>query len=107
MRRGRETAVDPFSTVFVHRSIEEETPYQQVIRADEVARLIDGMGRLKPDQQRVIELRDFSQLSFGEIARRMNKSSKGAVQMLHARALAKLSAAMRREARQHPVTCTR
>ena len=93
VRRRRERAVDSFSTALLHQRQQSgaERPSQQAVRREEIDRLIEGLEGLPPDYQRVIELRDFEQLPFVEIARRMDRPSVDAVQMLHARALAKLT----------------
>ena len=93
VRRRRERAVDSFSTALLHQQPKSgaERPSQQAVRREEIDRLIEGLEGLQPDYQRVIELRDFEQLPFVEIARRMDRPSLDAVQMLHARALAKLT----------------
>lgn len=60
-------------------------------QAEQVERMLDAMEKLSPDHRRVIELKDFDQLPYREIARKFGHESENAVQLLHARALAKLS----------------
>ena len=59
----------------------------------EIQELENALERLPPDYREVIELRSLDGLSFKELAQRMERASEGAVQMLHARALARLSEA--------------
>lgn len=59
-------------------------------RAEALDRLADVLEQMSDERRQVIELRDFEELSFAEIAQSMGRSE-NAVQLLHARALADLS----------------
>ena len=59
-------------------------------RSESLAQLADVLDELSEERRRVIELRDFEEQSFAEIAEAMGRTE-NAVQLLHARALAELS----------------
>lgn len=64
----------------------------ELAAAEEWNQLEGGLARLPDEQRRVIEMRHFEELSFSEIAKRMNKSDP-AVRMLWVRALRNLQQA--------------
>ncbi|MFH0947308.1 MAG: sigma-70 family RNA polymerase sigma factor [Planctomycetota bacterium] len=66
-------------------------PSQAAAQRDEVDRLEQALSSLPEQYRQVIELRDLRQLSYREIAEIMNRPGEAAVQMLHARAFAKLT----------------
>ena len=80
VRRRRERALESFSTMLRAGGpgAEGERPSERAMEREEVERLIEGLEGLKPDDQRVIELRDFEGLPFREIARRMGRPSEAA-----------------------------
>ncbi|MEZ5966835.1 MAG: sigma-70 family RNA polymerase sigma factor [Planctomycetota bacterium] len=59
-------------------------------RGEDLARMADVLEEMPEERRTVIELRDFEERSFAEIAQAMGRSE-NAVQLLHARALAELS----------------
>jgi RNA polymerase sigma-70 factor (ECF subfamily) len=65
------------------------TPSQRVVRHERAARLAEALERLAPAAREVLVLRHFQDLSFPEIARRMNRTLDG-VKNLWIRALARL-----------------
>jgi RNA polymerase sigma-70 factor (ECF subfamily) len=69
------------------------TPSVQASRREQAVLLADALTRLPPDYREVILLRNVQRLAFDVIAVRMNRSA-GAVRMLWARALEKLSQLM-------------
>jgi RNA polymerase sigma-70 factor (ECF subfamily) len=71
------------------------TPSAQAARREQAALLADALVQLPPDYREVILLRNLNKLPFDVIAARMNRSS-GAVRMLWARALEKLSQLLQR-----------
>jgi RNA polymerase sigma-70 factor (ECF subfamily) len=71
------------------------TPSAQAARREHAALLADALAQLAPDYRDVILLRNLDKLPFDVIAARMNRSS-GAVRMLWARALEKLSQLLQR-----------
>ncbi len=90
LRRRRERALESFSqSGILARS--GTSPASQAGRREDVEQLVEAMERLSPDHRRVIELRDFDALSYADVAREMEKPSEDAAQMLHARALARLT----------------
>jgi RNA polymerase sigma-70 factor (ECF subfamily) len=74
------------------------TPSAQAARREHAALLADALAQLPPDYRDVILLRNLDKLPFDAIAARMNRSS-GAVRMLWARALEKLSQLLHRSNR--------
>jgi RNA polymerase sigma-70 factor (ECF subfamily) len=66
------------------------TPSVQASRREQAVLLADALAHLPADYREVIVLRNMERLSFETIAQRMQRSS-GAVRMLWARALEKLS----------------
>ncbi|MCA8952132.1 MAG: sigma-70 family RNA polymerase sigma factor, partial [Planctomycetes bacterium] len=71
------------------------TPSVDAARGEDIERLLEALEQLREDDQRVIELRDFEELSFRAIGERLGRSE-AAVQMLHARAVTRLGQALRR-----------
>jgi RNA polymerase sigma-70 factor (ECF subfamily) len=69
------------------------SPSSQVARREQAVILADALERLPPDYREVIVLRNLQHLPFEEVAERMGRKS-GAVRMLWARALEKLSQEM-------------
>jgi RNA polymerase sigma-70 factor (ECF subfamily) len=65
------------------------TPSQRASRREQVALLAEALDRLAEDYREVIILRHIEQLSFGDVARRMNRTE-DSVQKLWVRALANL-----------------
>ena len=68
-------------------------PGSQASHREEVVLLADALERLPPDYREVIVLRNLQHLPFEEVAQRMGRKS-GAVRMLWARALEKLTEEM-------------
>jgi RNA polymerase sigma-70 factor (ECF subfamily) len=68
-------------------------PGSQAANREEVVLLADALERLPPDYREVIVLRNMQHLPFEEVAQRMGRKS-GAVRMLWARALEKLTEEM-------------
>ena len=71
------------------------TPSSDAASKEEFDRLIESLEELSPDDQRVIELRDFEDLPFAEVGRAMNRSE-NAVSLLHVRAITRLGRQLRR-----------
>lgn len=70
-------------------SAQLQTPSQFIIQNEREIELADAIARLSEDYQEVIQLRNLQRLPFDEVAERMGRS-RGAVQMLWARALKEL-----------------
>jgi len=70
-------------------------PLEEAERRDQIRVLNDALARLPEDYRSVIELRDIAGLAFAEIAKKMGRPSEAAAQMLHARALTRLSGMVR------------
>ncbi len=93
-RRQRERALESFSRSLsgvAPLNASADTPPACVERADDLERLLEALEELRPEDRTVIELRDLEGLSYREIAERMQRPSEGAAQVLHARAVARLS----------------
>ena len=60
------------------------------VREERLGRVADVLEQMAEERRQVIEMRDFEERSFAEIAAAMGRSE-NAVQLLHARALAELS----------------
>ncbi len=73
------------------------SPRAQVIEAEEARRLRLAMARLSPDHRQVIVLRSWEQLTFAEVARRMQRSE-DAVKKLWSRAMQNLKRELTHEA---------
>jgi RNA polymerase sigma-70 factor (ECF subfamily) len=71
----------------------QRSPAATVMIKEQAAILHAAMARLSPDYQRVIQLRNWEQLPFGEIGTMMNRSE-DAARKLWTRALAELQAEM-------------
>jgi RNA polymerase sigma-70 factor (ECF subfamily) len=69
------------------------TPSAQASRREQAVLLANALARLSPDYREVLVLRNLKKLPFDIIAGQMNRTS-GAVRMLWARALEKLSQLM-------------
>jgi RNA polymerase sigma-70 factor (ECF subfamily) len=67
---------------------------EAAVREESLLRVADVLEQMADERRQVIELRDFEELSFAEIATRMGRTE-NAVQLLHARALAELSRRLR------------
>jgi len=65
------------------------SPSTPIQRQESLGQLIKAIDRLPPDYQQVIRLRHFQDLSFKEIAKRLDRNS-GAVRMIWGRAITKL-----------------
>ncbi|MEN6407094.1 MAG: sigma-70 family RNA polymerase sigma factor [Thermoguttaceae bacterium] len=68
---------------------DQPTPSQEFLQLDTELRVTESLGRLPPDYQEVILLRNLQRLSFNEVAQRMERT-RPAVQMLWMRAIKKL-----------------
>lgn len=75
---------------------EAPSPVTGAMNAEESRRILAALGQLSADHRRVIELREFESLPFARIAELMERSTVEAVQMLHRRALVRLSAVLAR-----------
>ena len=71
----------------------EPTPSQQLVARDRDLQIAAALDRLTPDHREVIALRNLERLPFDVVAQRMGRS-RPAVQMLWARAIKKLQAAL-------------
>ena len=67
----------------------QSSPSQQAVHREEVVVLADALHQLPPDYRQVLILRNLRELTFPEVARKMNRSV-GAVQQLWMRALTQL-----------------
>jgi RNA polymerase sigma-70 factor (ECF subfamily) len=70
------------------------SPLSQAVAAEEAERLADALEALEPDHRQVIILRKFEELSFKEIAGRLQRSE-DACRMLLARAMVALTLKLR------------
>jgi RNA polymerase sigma-70 factor (ECF subfamily) len=68
---------------------EGPSPSQHAARREQAVILADALDQLPPDYREVIVLRNFEELTFPEVARRMERSL-DSVEKLWLRALAKL-----------------
>ncbi len=91
VRKRGEEAFASFSTVFVDPPTERapKSPSEIARAVEEQHALAEALESLQEDLRRVIELRNFSELSFGEIGEKMNRSE-NAAQLLHKRAMVQL-----------------
>ena len=71
-----------------------DTPADRAIAAERIRRLEAALAELPEDYRTVVELRNLERLSYREIAERLDRPTEGAVQMLHARAMARLGRLM-------------
>ncbi len=71
----------------------QETPSQLLSQQEREIELANAIGKLAPDHQEVIILRNLQRLGFDEVAQRMNRS-RPAAQMLWMRAIKKLEQLM-------------
>ena len=95
LRKRREKQLQDFSVSTIarfDRATSQAVPLDRLVTEEAIERLVLALEEMASDEREVIELRDFEQLPYGEIAPRMGRSSENAVQLLHARALTKLSA---------------
>lgn len=74
---------------------EEATPSQRVSSLEEADGVRRAIERLPEDYRRVIELRDFRGMPYRQIADELGRQTENAVQMLHHRALARLTRELR------------
>lgn len=95
MRKQRLRSMEALaSSMSLQRNLGEggdQRPSQAAAQRDEVDRLEQALSSLPEQYRQVIELRDLRQLSYREIAELMNRPGEAAVQMLHARAFARLT----------------
>lgn len=93
IRRKREQPMSALRDLFSHSWTDDKSPSPSTdaCLGEQVRLLLQAVAGLDADQRRVVELRHFEQMSFAEIAQRMQRSA-NAVQLLHARTLARLSA---------------
>lgn len=99
VRRSREQLFSEFAhSTVVANFVDDRAvgPPSAAFGREAVDRLVEALERLALEQQTVIELRDFEQLSFKEVARRMERTE-NAVQLLHTRAKLKLGALLTRD----------
>jgi RNA polymerase sigma factor (sigma-70 family) len=97
VRRHRVRRMERLATSLVQPAAgagAEPTPLDVLDRDEQIGELHEALGRLPEDYRRVIELRDLEELSYAQIAKEMGRPSEAAAQMLHARALARLTALM-------------
>jgi RNA polymerase sigma-70 factor (ECF subfamily) len=94
-RRVRLTPEDEPVATTVHSEV------SRIDLAEQASRLETVMERLSPEHREAILLRQYEELSFGEIGERMGRST-DAARMLFARAMAKLSVEMRRSRQASP-----
>ncbi|MCB9919123.1 MAG: sigma-70 family RNA polymerase sigma factor [Planctomycetes bacterium] len=87
VRKKYEDSFTEFATTMLGSS--NERPSQHAIHHEELDRLALALESLDADRRRVIELRNFEGLTFGAIARELDRSE-NAVQLLHARAVSEL-----------------
>ncbi len=95
LRRRRESFIDEAEQVAAdpqwQETFEEPSPSQKVSASEEVDGVRRAIARLPEEYQRVIELRDFRGLPYRQIATQLGRETENAVQMLHHRALARLT----------------
>jgi RNA polymerase sigma factor (sigma-70 family) len=92
VRRAREDVLQRLSTsldVRGGRPGSEERPSRLLVQAEAAERLISALEKLDESDRRVIELRDFEDLSWSEVARALDRSEESA-RKLHGRALVRL-----------------
>lgn len=70
------------------------SPSSDVAQQEEIARVMDALDCLPPDQRQVIYLRNFAEASWAFIAREMDFEGPSGACMLHTRAWAALSASL-------------
>ena len=90
LEREIEDAFDR-SSVLLDRGLvaAQSSPSQQAVRREQAMRLADALDQLSDDYREVLILRHLEELSFPEVARRMNRSL-DSVKNLWTRALARL-----------------
>lgn len=94
VRKKREKAFESFSQSGLFGNAvpaEQRSPLSAAGFNEDSHRLLEALEQLSDEYRRVIELRDFEGMPHREIAERMGKPSEAAAQMLHARAIARLT----------------
>ncbi len=94
VRRRRERALTALSSGVIRQNLREDdgaAPPDHAARIEDLHRLAEAIETLRDDDRRIIELRDLEGLSYRQIAEQLGGGSEGAIQMRHARALARLT----------------
>ena len=97
-RRHHAQRFDSLGSAIVHgfgAASSVASPLRRVLRDENRELVLEAIESLGEAHRIVIELRDFEEQSFAEIGSQM-QSSENAAQLLHARAMIKLGAALRR-----------
>ncbi len=92
LRRDREVALESLVSASQHASARaalENAPPSQIVRLEEISLLVDALAELEDDHRRVVEMRNFEQLSFAEVGKQLGRTE-NAAQLLHARVLLSL-----------------
>jgi RNA polymerase sigma-70 factor (ECF subfamily) len=90
LERALEVGLERSSEALAHLLVAPtSSPSQRAVRHERAVRLAEAMERLPPASREVLALRHFEDLSFPEIARRMDRTLDG-VKNLWMRALARL-----------------
>lgn len=98
VRRRRERALETFASdsgLFGPSDEKPETPSRNVMQAEQVELLVEGLARLNDAQQEAIELHWLDGLPFAEVARRTGRSE-DAARVFHSRALLHLGRELKR-----------
>jgi RNA polymerase sigma-70 factor, ECF subfamily len=64
-------------------AVDQSSPSERAVRADELLRLARAMGQLPPDQQRVVELHHLKSLPIAEVAGLMERTRPAVVGLLY------------------------
>lgn len=94
-RRRRIDALESLSISIGGLDASDEGPDLSVLREEATDELMTALDTLEADHRTVLELRDLDELSYSEVAIRMNRSE-NAVRLLRARAMVRLGAALGR-----------
>ena len=99
VRRRRERALASLTgsgSWSVEDPAQPPTPATQVEEGERLVRLAEMIEELTPEQRQVIELREFEQRTFGEIARELGGTD-DRVRLVHAKALLRLGEMLTRQ----------
>lgn len=82
-KRNSEAEISQQDRSAVHRAVSDPnlTPGAHAMKQERVSALASELEKLPPDYRTVIELRNFEQLDFAEIGRRMDRSSDAACKL--------------------------
>jgi RNA polymerase sigma factor (sigma-70 family) len=91
VRRKREQRLHDFTCSTLRLvGADGKTPSELAEHREQTERVVDALAELAPLDREVIELRDFERLAYVDIGLRIGRSE-NATQLLHARALRRLS----------------